>query len=647
MILAVGVLSHSASDVAADKHTAGYYRVAKIDDVWWFIRPDGKPFFSSGVNVVDPGPTREGYDSARPEYAAFRHYPDITSWASTAHERLRQWGFNTVGGWSAPEMTKGPLPYIEVLHVGGKLGAPFSDLLHPQYAARLDEWVREYVKPRATDANLLGWCSDNEQSWFADMLFWRHIRQSPESKTRQALVRLLKEHYQNDFGLLKTDFRSTGAQNFTELERGGELRFRPGRQGMKVAEKFMGLLAEHYYRTMHEAIRRYDPNHLILGDRYHGFCPDVVVEAARPYVDVLTTNYDRPGWTNGLLPSYYLERLHVLSDKPILVTEYYVAARENRSRNGNSSNLFTIVATQQDRAAALRNRLAWLASLPYVVGAHWFQYSDEPTHGRVKDGEDYNFGLVDIEDQPYEELCTAFTDVHDDIHQLHSSANKAAAPADADAVDAGPMPIPMATSAALEGIGHWDTERALVRGGRKWPRHADLLVCWDNGSLYLAVVCCNFVESNAYSDEDLPPEASRLEWQLYVDGDSPKLRVGFGIGAEYTVSDRACPCRLWQHGARYTVMARLPAATIGRDQLQRGNRLTLKAVLIDRQLNKTMSWERELRCDASDRKEARLPRVIDLERHVGPSGSASAVVMGAPREVASASQNARIEMATR
>jgi hypothetical protein len=31
---------------------------------------------------------------------------------------------------------------------------------------------------------------------------------------------------------------------------------------------------------------------------------------------------------------------------------------------------------------------------PYVVGADWFQYYDEPTHGRA-DGENYNFGLVD------------------------------------------------------------------------------------------------------------------------------------------------------------------------------------------------------------------------------------------------------------
>lgn len=37
--------------------------------------------------------------------------------------------------------------------------------------------------------------------------------------------------------------------------------------------------------------------------------------------------------------------------------------------------------------------------LPAVVGMDWFQYFDEPTHGR-DDGENFNFGLVDIHDQP-------------------------------------------------------------------------------------------------------------------------------------------------------------------------------------------------------------------------------------------------------
>jgi len=49
-------------------------------------------------------------------------------------------------------------------------------------------------------------------------------------------------------------------------------------------------LAERYYKVTHDAIRRYDPNHLILGDRWEAnrALPEEVVRAALPYVDVLS-----------------------------------------------------------------------------------------------------------------------------------------------------------------------------------------------------------------------------------------------------------------------------------------------------------------------------------------------------------------------
>ena len=43
---------------------------------------------------------------------------------------------------------------------------------------------------------------------------------------------------------------------------------------------------------------------------------------------------------------------------------------------------------------------------PALVGAHWFQYLDEPTTGRF-DGENYQVGFVDICDRPYPEMVAA------------------------------------------------------------------------------------------------------------------------------------------------------------------------------------------------------------------------------------------------
>jgi hypothetical protein len=57
-------------------------------------------------------------------------------------------------------------------------------------------------------------------------------------------------------------------------------------------------IADAYYRVAAEAIRRHDPDHLILGDRYgmRAGVPDQVLDAAAPHVGVLSVQlFPRPG----------------------------------------------------------------------------------------------------------------------------------------------------------------------------------------------------------------------------------------------------------------------------------------------------------------------------------------------------------------
>ena len=65
-------------------------------------------------------------------------------------------------------------------------------------------------------------------------------------------------------------------------------------------------VARQYYQVIHDAIRRYDRNHLLLGDRYKGDraisidgskvngLPDAVLEAMKATVDILSVEYYRP-----------------------------------------------------------------------------------------------------------------------------------------------------------------------------------------------------------------------------------------------------------------------------------------------------------------------------------------------------------------
>jgi len=78
-------------------------------------------------------------------------------------------------------------------------------------------------------------------------------------------------------------------------------------------------LATRYYKVTHDAIRRYDPNHMIFGDRYEGRhpLPEEVLRAAVPYVDVYCFQYFGP--PDQLYAD--LRRWHDITGKPVMLAD--------------------------------------------------------------------------------------------------------------------------------------------------------------------------------------------------------------------------------------------------------------------------------------------------------------------------------------
>jgi len=64
------------------------------------------------------------------------------------------------------------------------------------------------------------------------------------------------------------------------------------------------------------------------------------------------------------------------------------------------------------------------AAFPAMIGAHWFQWLDEPVTGRM-DGENYNIGFIDVTDQPYRELVDAAKVTHRRLLSVHSGKEPA------------------------------------------------------------------------------------------------------------------------------------------------------------------------------------------------------------------------------
>jgi hypothetical protein len=382
--LLAGVLALGPQGACTESHPAlpeatGFFQVAEVGERWLFITPDGAPFYSIGVNHVTADNNTDRESGVCPYCEAVNStYASREEWAAATAARLASWGFNTIGAWSDDAAFAPLMPYTELLNYGGGQSDYFSD----EFIQRVERITQEKVVPLKDDPNLLGWFLDNELKWGKD---WRNL--------------------------------NTKLDEYMMLEEGS-----PGRE---MAEQFEGdhegfllELAAQYFRVTHDAIRAVDPNHLILGARPSSLSmPPQVPQAAGPYVDVFSVNFYAT--TDGLFEALnsnwgplvpiegWLEAYHELSGIPLMATEFSFRSSESEPPN-TYPPIYLTFDTQAERAAAYDSYVQNCFDAPYIVGQHWFEYVDQPVGGRG-DGEDNNFGLVTVNDEPYEAFVTPVT----------------------------------------------------------------------------------------------------------------------------------------------------------------------------------------------------------------------------------------------
>ncbi len=133
--------------------------------------------------------------------------------------------------------------------------------------------------------------------------------------------------------------------------------------------------------------------------------------AAGQFVDVVSfNNYgDQP-------PADQLDKLYRLTGKPVALTEFSFKAQDSGLPNTKGAG--KPLPTQRDRAEHFDRYVTALARMPFLVGYHWFEYGDEPAEGRF-DGENSNYGLVNIQDEPWSVLVERMTQVNAQIEVEH------------------------------------------------------------------------------------------------------------------------------------------------------------------------------------------------------------------------------------
>ena len=430
----------------------GWFHTQKLAGRWQLVTPDGHPFFSRGVNAVVADGGRSyvagrawmftGLPSASGAWAAFYgsgdsrgdtgatnglafnhgrwfdfyganlYRVDGAHWRDAWHRRTRArlvaWGFNTLGNWSDEALARGhDLAYTRSINIAsdyanvatgydywGRMPDPFD----PRFAVATEQAVATAVDGVRDDPWLLGYFADNELAWAAPgpqgrwALALGTLRGQPQSPAKQAFLALLKRKYGDALRLGVA--WGIGVTRWEALEPSDFEAPAPNEAHPAIAEDYRAWLrtyAGQYFRTVARSLRRHDPHHLFLGGRFAVRTPEAVAACAQ-WCDVLSINVYADLPQHGM----DLATLHTLG-KPVLVSEFSFGSTD-RGPFGTGP---VAVWNEAQRGEAYARFLAAAAADPSIVGAHWFQYTDQPATGRLLDGENAHFGLVGITDIPF------------------------------------------------------------------------------------------------------------------------------------------------------------------------------------------------------------------------------------------------------
>jgi hypothetical protein len=493
------------------------WKLASQDGVSWLITPSGDRFFSIGINTLLPS---SGTVNIWPQIAR-----SSDDWARGAAARVAGWGFNSAGAFSSPNLA---LPSLPDLGLGWRARFHWADPFDPSVEDRIKAEAREAVRPYKGSAYRIGYFSDNEVGWWNGTLFSYYLKQPETNRTKQTLVALLGRHYGGDWHRFTEDFVVTpGISSYQELLRSPNVHahLRPGGDGIRMIREWTGAITRHYYELVHRALREADPAALIFADRLPGFYDPDAVRAMAPFVDAVATNYnvDSP---DGWIAHYYFDGLRQLTgNKPVLVSEWYFAARQNRSGNLNKGHLMT-VQTQAERARGAASAARHFALQPGVVGIHWFQYYDEPKGGRAWDHEDYDFGLLDIDGRPYEDLVVALTAANRSLAEVHRGAARWTS-----AKETGEIRIPEADIDTDElRLVEWPKDEALVKGLSAPSPEAvfgDMFLAWSAKGLHFATISMDHYDAHLLAYDGTFPRSEAFRIDLGVDAGAGARRFAF------------------------------------------------------------------------------------------------------------------------
>ena len=417
----------------------GFFRTQHDGKRWWLVDPDGCAFLSVGVDCIranSSGPVNGiedlfewlpdegdklfseamGGGNSRGKMMDFyisnliRVYGSEwkDKWRSTTAGMMKALRFNTVGNWSDIEFARyARIPYALPLQrfpsTKVLLYRDFPDVFSDEYRTNAVRFAAQ-LEAFKNDPYLIGYFLRNEPEWAFGYhnLAYEMFGDNRQSVTKDRFVAWLEERY-GSVDKLNSAW-SLSLKSFDELKQ-STFKSYPSPTADKDFYDFSVIMVGLYVDIPCDEVIKIDNRHLNLGMRYAWLSSDLLYKAGERF-DVFSIN----GYGINPPPTAEIARI---SGKPVMIGEFHHGSTDRAL----PATGITGVLTQNDRASAYRNYIEQGFARPELIGMHYFQWVDQPYYGRF-DGENYNIGIVNQTNLPYEELSEAAIITNERIYKV-------------------------------------------------------------------------------------------------------------------------------------------------------------------------------------------------------------------------------------
>ncbi|MEM0968054.1 MAG: hypothetical protein AAGJ31_01775, partial [Verrucomicrobiota bacterium] len=412
---------------------------------WWLVTPEGNAFLSFGINHFTPSLFQQphnasiwqkklGIENVKDQSQL---QPALKNWFL---EICQEYGFNTVGVHNSLQVINRPKPampymqpiqFVETPHWKSEIpDENFVDVFSIEFANHCDRLAKEIAAPLRDDPFLLGY-SMTDCTLFTEedlrerpdviggarrksRIGWpRRLRSlGADAPGKQAYVDLMRRLYREDIEAFNTTYgtrfdtfdalaSATNWRPYTDLSNANETRDNI---------VFLQACVAKYYETARDTIRRYDPNHLFMGDKLNANTDslDTVLSVTSKYTDVLL--YQMYARYEVQAPG--LDRWARVADLPTI--------------NGDSA--FTMITDTMPRpygpvADNLDQRVEWTKEFfqnafarPEFVGWHYCGLINATNQIERKQARQHS-GLLDSYGEPYPDLERAIQECAQAMYQ--------------------------------------------------------------------------------------------------------------------------------------------------------------------------------------------------------------------------------------